>query len=156
MLNYILALLVVLVLSLGAATYGYKTKADRLGDEVATLTKEVKDWQDKTQEAIDREVLANTRCTISQQTVETVTTVNTTLEESKNLTLRELAKQPHDKLLETIINANQKPITVADDARLSADAMRLLNSAYCAGAKNDSACPTIGTPDKLPTSKSGK
>ena len=152
MLNYVLALLAVLVFGLGAATYGYKAKADRLGDSVATLQGEVSQWKEKAQEAINREVVANTRCVASQVIVSDTNSVISTLEESKNVTLRELASQPHSKLLETIIDANTKTPTVADDARLSSDAMRMLNEAYCAGS-NDPTCPASGATKTVRTSK---
>ncbi len=154
MTKYIIAILFALVVSLFGTSYHYRSEVKKLEAATVVLEQNVQTWKDRTQEAIDREVLANTRCTISQQKVEVVTEANESLEESKNLTLRELAKQPHDQLLETIIDANQKPKTVADDARLSADIMRMLNSAYCAGAKDDSYCTPSGTPAKLPASKS--
>lgn len=156
MTKYILGVLLAIIISLAATTCSYRATSLSLEREVATLNKDVQTWKDKTQEAIDREVKANTRCLINQQTVEKVTEENEALEESKNITLRELAKQPHDKLLETIIDANQKTTTVPDDARLSADIMRMLNAAYCAGAKDDPTCTAASPAKTVHTGKSGK
>lgn len=154
MIKYLLGVLLLLVVGLSGTSCHYRSQTIMLEREVSSVTAEVETWKDKTQEAVDREVQANTRCLITQQTVEDVHVQNTNIDELKNTTLRDLAKQPHDKLLETIIDANQKPTKVADDAHLSTDAMRLLNSAYCAGAKNDSACSPTGTVPALPASKS--
>lgn len=156
MLKYILAILGTVVLSLLATTFVYKSKYESQLIQVTSLNAEVVLWQERTQEAVDREVEANTRCVISQKVVETTNAGNAVLDESRDLTLRELASQPHQALLETIIDANQKPITVADDARLSVTAMRLLNDAYCTGAKDDSACPAIGIVPSVQAKKSGR
>lgn len=154
MVHYILAFLVMIMMGLGATSCAYKDKADRLSKELAVSEQQTQMWKDNTQAAINREVLANTRCVISQNVVDGVTDVNTSLDDTTNASLKELARQPHNKLLETIIDA--KPITVADGARLSDSVMRLLNEAYCAGANNDSACPAIKPVPALQTNKSGK
>ena len=156
MLNYIIAILGAIVLSLAATVMIYKSKYETQVERVSSLSSEVQLWKDKTQESIDREVEANTRCTISQAVVTATNTENATLDDQRELTLRELASQPHQALLEKIIDDNQKPIVVADDARLSASAMRMLNDAYCAGAKDDSACPATRAVPAVQTKKSGR
>lgn len=156
MTKYILGVLLAIIISLSATTCHYRGETNRLEVEAITLEQSVKTWKEKTQEAIDREVQANTRCLISQQQVAITNDANASLDESKEMTLRELAKQPHDKLLETIIDANQKTKPVADDARLSPDVMRMLNAAYCAGAKDDPTCTAHRATKELPASKSGK
>lgn len=153
--KYIVAILLSFVLLLGWQGWSLRKNNVELNVTISSLKTDISSWREKAEKAIAQEGIARQQCKIGEDITYQTDKDNKALDTSTGVTLRELAKQPHDKLLEKIIDANQKPI-MADDARLSSAAMRLLNEAFCAGAKDDPYCSSSNSVNTLHPATSGR
>lgn len=138
MLKYITVALLVLSLVLGFTTY-------KLVREVATLEVSVQTYTDLAN-ANAREVdKLKQSCSVTEKVVKENRDTIDALETSREATLGALNALPLTTLPETLQNGKEtstEPIrkTYSDDSRLSPALMQLLDTAYCSGSKNDSAC----------------
>lgn len=137
MLKYIMGLLVVLVLVLGYTTYTLIGDLAVSKQEVNMMT-EVANANSKAAKTLEES------CQSSLNAIQANQKVIDALNESRGSDLDALMTIPQITLPETHINASTKPTAAptksADDVRLSPDLMRLLDNAYCSGAKTDPYC----------------
>lgn len=137
--NYVMGILLVLTIVLGFTTYIYHGNANRLQQEVAEVSI-------KLQESEANVTLANNSCEISQSITKDVADV---IDQQQTVMT---------KALETLVtvpslegHSNEK---YADDASLSPELMRLLDTTYCSAAKTDPTCTTSRSAKDVPSGKS--
>lgn len=138
MLKYIMGLLVILVVALGISTYTL------IGD-VATAKGELANMTEVANSNAKALVYYKESCAITINTITSTQKAIDTLNEARGDDLSGLAAIPQITLPETHVNGSKPttaPSKVADDLRLSPDLMRLLDNAYCSGAKGDNYCTT--------------
>lgn len=136
MFKYIVGLLLVLVVVLGISTYTLIGDVAVAKSEAATM----KTLANKSAEAVR---VASESCAASLKTVFDTQKAIDALNEARGDDLSALASLTQITLPETNIHGATKPTVapkVADDLRLSPDTMRLLDNAYCSGAKADPYC----------------
>lgn len=138
MYKYLLAILLASTLGLGVSTY-------QLIGKLANTEAQVELWQQKANQNAEAVTRAVESCEISLKAIEDTQKAIDALNESRTSDLDALAAIPQITLPETHVNGSH-PTTAAsktaDDLRLSPDLMRLLDNAYCSGAKGDSYCTT--------------
>lgn len=138
MLKYITAALLVLSLVLGFTTY-------KLMGEVATLEVSVQTYTDLANANANEVDNLKLSCSVTQQVVKDNRDTIDALQKSREATLGALNALPLTTLPETQQNGKETSTesirkTYSDDSRLSPALMQLLDTAYCSGSKNDSAC----------------
>lgn len=138
MLKYLLAFLLVSSLGLGATTYHLIGK---LAEQEAKVTV----WQEKANQNAKAAALLGESCKVTMLVLQATQEKLDALQQSRTSDLEALQAIPQITLPETHVNAPTKPTApskAADDLRLSPDVMRLLDNAYCSGAKGDNYCTT--------------
>lgn len=137
MLKYITAALLVLSLVLGFTTYKLVREVAALEVSVQTYT----DLADSNAKEVDKLKLS---CSVTEKVVKDNRDTIDALETSREGILGALNSLPHPTLPETKVNGKESTTepskAIADDSRLSPALMQLLDTAYCSGSKNDSAC----------------
>lgn len=136
MLNYLLAILFASTLGFGMATYHLTGKLAVAVEHAERLQKLAAANVEAVERAVDS-------CKITLKTIDDTQKAVDALNESRNNDLSALKDVTHITLPETHINGTTKPTApdkAADDLRLSPDTMRLLDNAYCSGAKADPYC----------------
>lgn len=138
MLKYIMGFLVVLVVVLSISTYNL------IGD-LAVAEREMTAFALLANKNAKQAENVKASCDITLESLRATQKVIDTLNEARQDDLSALEALPQVTLPEIKINASKTPTAPsknADDLRLSPDTMRLLDNAYCSGAKGDSYCTT--------------
>lgn len=137
MVKYLIAILLATALGLGVATY-------QLIGKLAVAEADVSHWTEIANQNAKTVLDVKSACEITVKTITDNQKAIDAINESRGSDLDALAALPQVTLPETHINASTKPTAAptknADDARLSPDLMRLLDNAYCSGAKADPYC----------------
>lgn len=141
MAKYLIALLAMIVLFLGGATY-------YLSNELNGARASVLEWQETARRNEDAVRVAGGSCKASHDAISAAQRSIDVLSEGRSATLEELATLPQVTLPEIHINAITEHTAPQSKAvvkppisrRLTPDTMRLLDNAYCSGAENDLYC----------------
>lgn len=138
MLKYITAILLVLSLVLGFSTY-------KLVREVAALEVSVQTYQDLANANAQAVEKLRASCSVTEKVVKDNRDTIDALQKSREDVLGALNSLPQATLPENKVNGKESTTgstkAFADDSRLSPALMQLLDTAYCSGSKDDSACP---------------
>jgi hypothetical protein len=135
---YIIALLLIATIGFGYTTY-------HLTGKLAVSEASVSTWQEAANKNAESVRVASESCAISLKTVHDAQKAIDALSESRTSDLEALDAISHITIPEIRIDGTQKPTAPrenADNDRLSADTMRLLDNAYCSGNKDDPHCTT--------------
>lgn len=138
MFKYLVAILFASTVGFGAATY-------HLTGKLAVAVSEAERIQAVAINNATALKMAQDSCEITIKAIGDTQKAIDALNESRTSDLSALEAIPQITLPETKINGTTKPTVApktADDLRLSPDTMRLLDNAYCSGAKGDSYCTT--------------
>lgn len=137
MTKYLIAILLALSIGFGVSTYKLVGKVAVYEKENILLAAAVKTAEDNAKLSIDS-------CKITTEVIGDVNSKNETLSDERTELLEALERLTHPTPQvirnEGIQKPTEAPATYADSGRLSPNLMRLLDTAYCSGDKDSSAC----------------